>query len=107
MRAKFTFYEKEALGIGVYQIVYETNIRMETYPACAMLKEKLEEKVLERLGCTLEASREDKAYSMDFIVPRKRDLGVLLPGENYSVVITCSNCIKRLERSFFIQGDDI
>lgn len=107
MRVKFTFFEREAIGVGVYQTIYETNIRMENYPACGLLKGKLEEKLLAQFGSSLEEAEKDEAYSLNFIVSRKRDLGVLLPGDNYSLIITESGCIKRLERSFQIQGDDI
>jgi len=105
MRIKCTFFEKEIIGIGIYRIIYETNIRMDDYPACGMLKDKLEPLILEKMGCTVEEAREDDAYSLDFIVRRKKDLGILLPGDNYSLVITAGKCIKRMERAFQIQGD--
>ena len=103
MRIKYSFLEKEIIGIGVYRISYETNIRMEDYPACAMLKEKTEEKVLSQFGATLQEAREDSSYSMDYIVRKKAQLGVSVPGDNYTLVITSSKTIKRMERTFQIQ----
>ena len=44
---------------------------------------------------------------MDFIVRKKPQLGVSLPGDNYTLVVTTSTSIKRIERSFTIQEDRI
>lgn len=105
MRIKFSFLEKETIGIGVSKIMYETNIKMEDYPAFSVLKQKYEDIILSYFGTTLEEAKSDKAYAMDFIVRKDRQLGVSLPGENYTLVITTSEAIKRMERVFVIQED--
>lgn len=107
MRIKFTFLEKEIIGVGVYRIMYETSVRMEEMPGFAKLKEQVEERVLQVLGTTLEEAKADSAYSMDFIVRKKPQLGVSLPGDNYTLVVTTSTSIKRIERSFTLQEDRI
>lgn len=107
MRIKFTLSERETIGIGVYQTTYETNIKLDNYPACGRLLERIEEMVLSQLGSSIEEAGRDSAYSMGLVVTRKRDLGMLLPGDNYSLVITESGCVKRLERGFQLQGDDL
>ena len=103
MRIKFSFIEREIIGVGVYRILYETNIRMEDMPGFAALKDRIEEKVLNELGTTKEEASLDNAYSMDFIVRKKPQLGVSLPGDNYTLVVTSSTSVKRLVKVFTIQ----
>lgn len=105
MRIKFSFLEKEIMGVGVYRIMYETNVKMEEMPGFAKLKEQIEEKILQELGTTLEEAKADNAYSMDFIVRKKPQLGVPLPGDDYTLVVTTSTCVKRLVKTFIIQED--
>lgn len=105
MKFKFTFLEKEIIGIGAYRIQFETNIRMEEHPNFARIKEVLEDKILLELGTTKEAAEKDKAYSMDFIVKKKPQLGLSMPGDNYTLVITEGGCIKRITKGFTIQED--
>ena len=105
MRIKFSFLERDIIGVGVYRILYETNIRMEDMPAFAQLRDRIEERVLQELGTTKEETSQDKAYSMDFIVRKKPQLGVSLPGDNYTLVVTSSTAVKRLKRTFTLQED--
>ena len=105
MRIKFTFLEKDMIGIGVYKIAYETNIKMEECPAFGSLKDRVEERILRELGTDPETAKKDSAYSLEFVVKKKLPLGVSLPGEYYILLVTYSDCIKRSERSFQIQED--
>lgn len=102
MKFKFSFLEKEIIGIGAYRIQYESNIRMEEHPNFARIVEKLEEKILLELGTTPEEARADKAYSMDLIVKKKPQLGLSMPGDNYTLVITEGGCIKRITKQIEI-----
>lgn len=105
MRIKFSFLEKESIGIGVSRIMYETNLRLDEMPGFAALKEKIEERVLNELGTSREEASKDKSYSMDLIVRKKPQLGVPLPGDNYTLAITTSTAVKRLVTTFIIQED--
>lgn len=102
MKIKLSFQEKEIMGIGVYRITYQTNIKMEERPDFASIKNKIEERVLSELGASLTEAKEDKAYSMDFIVRKRTELGISVPGDTYTLVITTSGCIKRLVKQMEI-----
>ena len=104
MRIKFSFLEKEQVGIGISMILYETSIKVEEFPGFADLLAKIEEPVLLKLGGNPEDARADNAYSMDLIVRKKGQLGLPMPGDNYTLLIT-GNTIKRIERAFYLEID--
>lgn len=105
MKARFTFLERENIGIGVFKTQYETNIHMEEYPNFAQLKAQMEERILLEFGTTLEEAKEDKAYSLDFIVKKKPQLPRPMPGDDYTLSITDSGCLHRLSREFYIEKE--
>ena len=105
MKIKFSFLEREIIGIGAYRVCYETNIRHEEMPGFGHIKDRIEERILLEFGTSLEEAMEDKAYSMTFIVRKKPQLGLSMPGDYYTLVITEGGCVKRLSKGFEITED--
>ncbi len=104
MQIKFTLLERDLIGIGVYRTVYETNVEVKSYPAIAMFKEKIKDGVFTELGIKPDAAATDDALSFSLTVPMSSQLGMRVPGTNYTLIITEKESITRLPESFRLQG---
>lgn len=104
MNIRFSLLMSDPISAGTYRTMYETNVDVKSNPAIAILKEQTEKQIQDILGIRPETAEKDKSYSMRYAVFQTSKLGVRVPEETYTLVITDSGSITRLPVEFRLQG---